>query len=93
MAKEIIKKDGTVQPFDEMKIRRSIEKATEDAGMSPEKSAPVVQQTAEKALAHAASKDTITTAELKAEILQNLETAAPEAAAAWKKYAESSKGA
>lgn len=86
MAKEVIKKNGGREPFDAQKLRGSIESAFADAGIQDESSAGVVDQVAQRALAFADGKETVTSAELKTEVLAALDTLAPEAAAAWRRY-------
>ncbi|MCR4328189.1 MAG: ATP cone domain-containing protein [Patescibacteria group bacterium] len=84
MAQEVIKKNGSRQPFDTEKLRRSIEDAMSDAGM--EQNSDTVNSVAGNALAIADNKDIITTAELKAAIIEGLTISASAAAEAWKKY-------
>ena len=92
MATNVIKRDGSQQPFDEEKLRRSLEATSQDAGFASERTTEVVNQVLPVALNAAAAKEEIATSELSDVILVELEKAEPPAAEAWRKYAES-KGA
>lgn len=92
MATEVIKRDGSKQLFDEGKLRRSVEGACQDAGLTPERTAEVVNQVLPKVLEAASAKEEIATSELADAVLAGLEAAEPSAAEAWRKHVES-KGA
>ena len=89
MATNVIKKDGSQQPFDEGKLKRSIEAACRDAGVTPERTAEVVNQVLPAVLEVAAAKEEIATSELREAILAELEKVEASAAEAWRKYVES----
>ncbi len=86
MANQVIKKDGTKEPFDSEKIRKSIEDASKEAGLSAERVNEVVSQASSSVLELAASKDEIATSELAEKISSELDKIEPAAAAAWRKY-------
>jgi len=88
MATNVIKRNGSTQPFDAAKVRRSIELAVQDAALSSDRTDEVVNQILPVALAAANSKEEITTSELRDIILDELKKAEPAAAEAWRKYAE-----
>jgi transcriptional regulator NrdR family protein len=92
MATNVTKRDGSQQPFDEGKLRRSIEAACQDAGLTPEKTAEVVNQVLSVVLEAANAKEEIATSELSDVVLTELEKAEASAAEAWRKYV-ASKGA
>ncbi|MCH7828562.1 hypothetical protein IH982_01670 [Patescibacteria group bacterium] len=92
MATNVVKRDGSKQPFDEGKIRRSIKLAVQDAALSSDRTDEVVNQVLPIALAAANSKEEIATSELREVILAELEKTEASAAEAWRKYAQS-KGA
>lgn len=92
MATSVIKKDGSKQPFDEGKIRRSVELACQDAGLDEEKTSEAVEKVLPPVLETAGAKDEIATSEIADAVLAGLETAEPTAAEAWKKHVQS-KGA
>lgn len=86
MTKQVIKKDGTKEPFDSGKISRAIEGSARDAGLTTERTSEVVNQVLGAVLQFAASKEEISTAELVEKILGELEKIEPAAAEAWKKH-------
>lgn len=86
MITEVIKKDGSRQPFDGDKLRRSIELACQDAGVAPERSREVIELVSSAVLLLAADKTEISTTELKAQVLGELDKTEPSAAEAWRRY-------
>ena len=86
MAKEVIKRDGTKEPFDNGKIRRAIEGSAIGAGLTEERVSEVVNQVSGAVLQFAASKEEIATTELADKILGELENIEPTVAEAWKKH-------
>jgi len=86
MAQQVIKRNGAKEPFDEKKVRRSIEMAANEAGLADGRSVMVVGQVVNAALALAASKDEIATSEIRDIILSQLDQVEPSAAAAWRKH-------
>lgn len=91
MAKFVIKKDGTKEPFDAEKIRRGIAAASKKANLSEERIKEVVEQVSSSVIRLAEGKEEIATAQLKAEILRQLDTVEPSISEAWRKY-EQEKG-
>lgn len=88
MAKEVIKVDGSRAPFDAGKVRKSIEAAAADVGLSAEETSPIIKQVFGAAMKAAAAKPEIATSELKDVILGELDKAKPEMSAAWRKHDE-----
>lgn len=86
MANEVIKGDGSRQPFDEGKIRRSIEAAAQEAGLGQERVAELVDQVSRVATGVADGKEEITTSEIKETILSELDRIEPSASEAWRKH-------
>ena len=64
MAKEVIKKDGTKEPFDAEKIKKSIAAAAEEAGLSEERKNEVVEQVSAVVIKMAEEKEEIATSEI-----------------------------
>ena len=89
MAANVIKKDGSKQPFDEGKLRKSIEGAAQDAGLAQERAQEVVDQVFPVAAEAANAKEEIATSELRDVILDELKKAEPSVAEAWGKYSKS----
>ncbi len=91
MALNVIKKDGTKEPFDAEKIKKSIAAAAELANLSEERKNEVVEQVAAVAIQMAGEKEEIATSEIKEKILSELDRVEPAAAAAWRKYEQEQK--
>lgn len=92
MASVVIKRDGSRQPFDAEKLKNAIAKAAREAGHDDVKVASIVETASAGALVLAGGVEEIATAELKMKILADLDTIAPEVAAAWRKYDMEKKG-
>tara|TARA_Y100000310_G_C20366470_1_gene661437 strand:- start:271 stop:552 length:282 start_codon:yes stop_codon:yes gene_type:complete len=92
MATNVVKRDGSKQPFDQEKLKRSIEAACQDAGLSPERTAQVTSQVLPIVLTTADSKEEITSSELKEAILAELDKVEASAAGAWRNYDQSKGG-
>lgn len=88
MAQQVIKRDGTKEPFDEGKLRHSIEAASRQAGLADDRVNELTMQVSEAAIALAAGKEEIATSELREFILSQLDQVEPLASAAWRKYDE-----
>jgi len=88
MAQQVIKRDGTTEPFDAEKIRKAIKLAADEAGLAPERVAEVVEQVSESVLQFAAEKEEIATSELREKILTELEEIEPSVAESWRRYDE-----
>jgi len=92
MAKEVIKKDGTKEPFDAEKIKNSIVAAAQRTDLSEERKNEVVEQVAATVIQMAEGKEEIATSELREKILSELDRIEPSVSAAWRKYEEEKKG-
>jgi transcriptional regulator NrdR family protein len=86
MVEEVIKKDGSKEPFDINKIKESIEAACSDAGLNPDKKAELVEKITNKIIETLQDKTEITSLELRDKILGELDLYAPEVAASWRDY-------
>lgn len=86
MAKIVIKRDGTKEFFSSGKIQNSIEMAAKDINLPAERLTEIVKQVSDAVLKFAADKEEITSIELKAEILSELDRVEPMVSAAWRKY-------
>jgi len=91
MAREVIKKDGTKEPFDAAKIKNSIVAAAQRTDLPDEKKNEVVAQVTATVIQMADAKDEIATSEIREKILSELDIVEPSVSAAWKKYEEESK--
>ncbi len=86
MAKTVIRRDGSKEPFDEGKIRRAIEASAREAGLPPERVAAVVNQVANVVLAFAAPKEEISTLDIRGKTLSLLDEMEPSVSAAWRRF-------
>lgn len=91
MAKEVIKKDGTKEPFDAEKIKNSILGAAQRTDLSEERKNEVVEKVAATVIQMAEEKEEIATSEIKDKILSELDSVEPAVSEAWKKYEEEKK--
>lgn len=92
MATQVIKRDGSTQPFDAGKMRRSIEAACKDAGLSEDQVRKTTEEVFNVAQNSAAAKEEIATSALKQTILGELDRVEPNAAAAWRRHDEQKEG-
>ncbi|MDI6820805.1 MAG: ATP cone domain-containing protein [Patescibacteria group bacterium] len=86
MAKEVIKKDGTKEPFDAEKIKNSIAAAAQGTDLSEERKNEVVEQVTATVIQMAEMKEEIETLEIKENILEKLDALEPSVSAAWRKH-------
>lgn len=86
MANEVTKRDGSRQPFDEGKIRRSIEAAAQEAGLGEERVMELVDQVSRVAIEFANGKEEIATSEIKEKIFSELDKVEPSASEAWRRH-------
>ena len=86
MASEVIKKDGTKVPFEAEKIKRAIASAAQRVDLSEERRAEVVEQVLSSVIRLAEEKEEIATAQLRAEVLSELDAIEPSISEAWRKY-------
>jgi len=93
MAKEVTKKDGTKEPFDAGKIRKSIAAATQRTNLSEERKDEVIKQVAAIVIQMAEGREEIATSEIREKILSELDSIEPAISAAWRAYDREKKGA
>lgn len=93
MAEFVIKKDGSKEPFDAEKIRKSITAAASTAGLSEEQMNKIVEHVSGAATKLTDEKEEITTAEIKEKILSELDVLQPSVSEAWRKYDQEKGGA
>lgn len=91
MAKEVIKKDGTKEPFDAEKIRKAIAAAAQRTELPEERKNEIVEQVTAKVVQMAEAKEEIATSEIRENIVRELDSAEPSVSEAWKKHEEESK--
>lgn len=87
---EVVKKDGTKEPFNPEKIKKSIAGATQQADISEERKNEVVEQVAATVIPVLEGKgEEIKTSEIRDIILSELDKIEPAVVSAWRKYEES----
>jgi len=91
MAQEVIKKDGTKQPFDAEKIKEAISAAAQQANLSEERKNEVVEQVTATVVQTAEGKEEIATSEIREKILSELDSVEPAVSAAWRKHDQEKK--
>jgi len=85
---EVIKKDGTKEPFNSEKIRKSIAGAAQQADIPEERKEEVVFQVAGTVIPMLEGREEIDTSDIKQAILSELDRVEPAVASAWRKYEE-----
>ncbi len=83
---EVVKKDGSKQPFNSEKIMNSITAAAKDANLSEELMNEVIEEVSSSVIQFIESKETVTTDEIREKILSELDNVEPSVAAAWRDY-------
>lgn len=86
MAKEVVKKDGSREPFDAQKIKDAIAIASQEAGLTEEKIEELVASVSAAVFLVTDAKETIATSEIKEKILSELDAVAPSVSAVWREY-------
>jgi len=85
---EVVKKDGTKEPFDPEKIKKSIADTAQQAYIPEERKEEVVYQVAGTVIPLLESKEEIDTIDIKQAILAELDKVEPTVASSWRKYEE-----
>lgn len=93
MATQVIKKDGTKQPFDAEKIKNAIAAAAVRTDLPEERQKAVTEQVAAKVIQLAGKKEEIATSEIREAIISELDVVEPAVSEAWRKYDQEQKGA
>lgn len=89
MATQVIKKDGSKQPFDAEKIKRAIEGAAKEAGLADDRVSQVATEVSGIVIKSTSAQEEIATSEIKSMILNELDRVEPSVSAAWKSYEQS----
>jgi len=83
---DVIKSTGKKEPFKPEKVRKSIENAITDSGSTLTKQMKAIEHATHDAENLARGRNEISTKDLRNEIVNDLESDAPEAAQAWRNY-------
>ena len=86
MATQVIKKDGSKQPFDAEKIKRAIEGAAREAGLPEDRVSQVATEISSIVVEQTSTQEEIATSEIKSMILNELDRVEPSVSAAWRTY-------
>ena len=83
---EVIKKNGTKEPFDPEKIRKSIAGAAQRTDIPEERKNEVVEQVTAVVVPTLEGREEIETSEIRETILSELDRVEPAVANAWREY-------
>ncbi len=86
MAQEVIKKDGTKQPFDARKISNAIMAAGAETDLSDDKVNKAAEQVVLTISQMVEAQDEITTSQIREKVLSELDGIAPAISDAWREY-------
>jgi transcriptional regulator NrdR family protein len=92
MPKQVQKRKGYQEEFLVEKLKRSIENAARDAGLSEDKVFQVVEEISSYVLENIKDLESVDTQSLRTLILNKLDETYPEVANAWRKYDKEVKG-
>jgi transcriptional regulator NrdR family protein len=91
MASEVTKRDGSKEPVNGEKLRKSIQMAAQDAGLAPERAQQVVEAVSASAMELITGKDEVSTTEIREKILTELDAMESSVSAAWRKHDQEKK--
>ena len=86
MANQVIKKDGSKEPFDAEKIKKGIRLASQQAGLDETKQNEVTEKVTAKVVEMLQGQEEVRTIEIRDKILGELDLFAPTVSAAWRDY-------
>ena len=88
MANFVIKKDGTKEPFDFEKIKKSIISAAQGLELLEERIKEVADQVSAAVLQMTGEREEVEVAEIRNKVLQELDSVEPSISKAWREYDE-----
>ncbi len=83
---EVVKRDGGKQEFDLARVRRSIKKATLDAGLKIEDHKKEIEELTNKVKKMAEENDVISTSQIRKKILHNARTVNEKLLDSWERF-------
>lgn len=92
MAKEVIKKDGSKQPFDSEKIKKAVLATAAVTDLSEERKNEIADQVTAAVIQIADAKEEISTSEIREIVLSELDNVAPVVSEAWRAHDAEKKG-
>jgi len=90
---EVIKRDGTRQPFSERKLRSSIENAAKEAEIPASRVKQVVSDAAREPLEMAKGTKPVETKAIREKVLSRLDAIEPSVSKAWRAFDQTGKTA
>ena len=91
MANQVIKKDGSKEPFDAEKIKKGIRLASQQAGLDEAKQNEITEKVTAKVVEMLKDQEEVRAMEIRDKILGELDLYAPTVSAAWRDYEKSKK--
>lgn len=91
MANQVIKKDGSKEPFDVAKIKKGIRLASQQAGLDEVKQNEITEKVTAKVVETLQDQEEVTAIEIRNKVLNELDLFAPSVAASWRDYDMSKK--
>jgi len=92
MPQQVQKRKGYIEEFKVEKLKKSLQKAAEQAGYTEDKIFQVIEEISEYVLESISDLETVDTSSLRNLILNKLDELYPEVSAAWRKYDKEVKG-
>ena len=89
----VIKKDGSKEPFDIEKVKKAVVAAAQDTDVSEERKNDVMGKITEAVQALLGEREEISSADIKEKILSELDAMEPSISASWRKYDAEKAGA
>lgn len=86
MINQVIKKDGSKEPFDIEKIKKGVRLSSQQAGLDEIKQSEVVEKIVAKITEIFKDREKVTTTEIREKILEELDVYDPSVSAAWRDY-------
>lgn len=90
---EVIKRDGTRQPFSERKLRSSIENAAKEAAVPASRIKHVISEAVQEPLEWSKGKRAVETRVIRETVLTRLDTIEPKVSEAWRGFDQTKKKA
>ncbi len=86
MPVNVIKRDGSKEPFDIEKVQTVVRKAAEEVGIADDRIEEILMETSEAATATTQNTNEVATSTIRDEVLATLDALEPSVSEAWRKY-------
>ena len=86
MITNVVKRDGTKEPFAGQKLKQSIEAAARDAGLAEERIEEIASIVTRSVMKTLEGREDVPTAEIRERVLAMLEDIEPASSQAWQAY-------